>query len=335
MEWLERALALQPESRDFRHAIAGARLSMGNLQAGWMHYESRPARQRRLADASGSLPVRELPGNLSGRKVGLLREQGLGDELFFLRFAAALQARGAEITYHAHSRIVSMLGRVPALGRVIAAGDPLPVVDFHLLIGDLPHALGGNDYPPPLAIAPLPDALGSMKLRLAALGPPPYLGLTWRAGIAPEKQRGTSWVLSKEIPLEKLGAAVRGLDATLIALQRHPGPGELKRLAELAGQPVHDLTALNEDLEAMLAMLSLIDDYAGVSNTNIHLRAAAGRTAKVLVPQPPEWRWMAGGEESPWFPGFRIYRQDTDGDWGDAFTRLTLDLMTEYGVKQG
>ena len=332
MEWLERALALQPESPDFRHAIAGARLSVGDLRAGWMQYESRPARQRRLADASGPLLVRELPGSLSGKTVGLLREQGLGDELFFLRFAATLKSRGAEITYHAHSRIASMLDRVPALGRVIAANDPLPAVDFHLLIGDLPHALGDNDYPPPLAVAPLPDKLGSMKQRLAALGPPPYLGLTWRAGTAAEKQQGTAWVLSKEIPLEMLGAAVRGYDGTLVALQRNPEPGELKRLVELAGQPVHDFTALNDDLEAMLATLALIDDYAGVSNTNMHLRAAAGRTARVLVPQPPEWRWMAAGDESPWFPGFGIYRQGTDGDWAAAFTRLARDLTAERGA---
>ncbi len=334
MEWLERALALQPESPDIRHAIAGARLSVGDLQAGWLQYESRPARQRRLADASGPLPVRELPGSLTGKKVGLLREQGLGDELFFLRFAAALKSRGAEITYRAHPKIASMLDRVPVLGRVIAANYPLPAVDFQLLIGDLPHSLGENDYPPPLAVAPLPDKLGSLKQRLAALGSPPYLGLTWRAGTAPEKQHGTTWVQIKEIPLEMLGAAVRGLNGTLVALQSNPEPGEVERLAELAGQPVHDLTALNDDLEAMLATLALIDDYAGVSNTNMHLRAAAGRTARVLVPQPPEWRWMAAGDESPWFPGFRIYRQDSDGDWSAAFSRLARDLMAECGPRK-
>lgn len=334
MEWLERALALQPESPDFRHALAGARLAAGDLRAGWKEYESRPARQRRLAGPSGPRPVRELPEGLSGKSVGLLREQGLGDELFFLRFAAALKSRGVEITCHASDRIASMLGRVAALDRVVAAGDPLPEVDFHLLAGDLPHALGVNDYLPPLAIAPLPERLGAMKQRLAALGQPPYLGLTWRAGSAPEQQRGTQWVLYKAIPLEMLGAAIRDLDGTLVALQRHPEAGEVARLAQFAGQPVHDLTALNEDLEAMLALLALIDDYAGVSNTNMHLRAGAGRTARVLVPQPPEWRWLAAGDESPWFPGFRIYRQQPDGDWEPALRRLALELRTELGPRK-
>jgi hypothetical protein len=89
---------------------------------------------------------------------------------------------------------------------------------------------------------------------------------------------------------------------------------------------VHDLSALNEDLEAMLALLALVDEYVGVSNTNMHLRAGVGRTARVLVPQPPEWRWMAVGEASPWFPGFRVYRQHVDGEWRDALARLSRDL---------
>jgi len=83
---------------------------------------------------------------------------------------------------------------------------------------------------------------------------------------------------------------------------------------------------LNEDLEEMLALLTALDDYLGVSNTNMHLRAGIGRTARVLVPWPAEWRWMAAGHASPWYPGFRVYRQQPDGDWNEALTRLRGDL---------
>ena len=72
-------------------------------------------------------------------------------------------------------------------------------------------------------------------------------------------------------------------------------------------------------------MVALIDDYVGVSNTNMHLRAAAGKTARVLVPCPAEWRWMASGS-SPWFPGFGIYRQALNGRWEDALTALRRDI---------
>ncbi len=81
----------------------------------------------------------------------------------------------------------------------------------------------------------------------------------------------------------------------------------------------------------MLALLALLDDYVTVSNTNVHLRAGAGRTSRVLVPNPPEYRWMAEGDESPWFQGSTVYRQRLDGDWGAAFQALSKDLGRAFG----
>jgi hypothetical protein len=330
LRWLEQALVLQPDSPVYRSALSSIYLSLGDLQAGWREHEWRAARINFQADHPGLRLAKELPVALAGVKVCLLREQGLGDELFFLRFAAAVKSRGAQITYRGNARIALMLERVPALDRVLAENLTLPAADLYQLVGDLPRALGASDFLPPLALAPQPRQLEFMKQRLAALGPPPYLGLTWRAGVAPEQQRGADWVLHKTVPLEALCTALREVEGTLVGLQRHPESGELERLAMLAGKPLHDLTALNEDLEGMLALLALLDDYIGVSNTNMHLRAGAGRSARVLVPCPPEWRWMAAGDESPWFPGFRIYRQSIDGEWSDAVERLTSDLRRTW-----
>jgi hypothetical protein len=221
------------------------------------------------------------------------------------------------------------------------------------MVGDLPHALGNfpssalqvresappapkpqcmlrvffPEIPPALPLVALPDEVERMRHELARLGPPPYLGITWRAGTAPEAQRGAAWSLHKEVALSDFGGALRGARGTVIALQRGPGPGEIGQLAARLGRTVHDLTALNEDLEAMLALLALLDEYIGVSNTNMHLRAGTGRGARVLVPHPYEWRWMSVGDESPWFPGFRVYRQGIDGDWSEALGLLARDLL--------
>jgi Flp pilus assembly protein TadD len=412
---LERARELEPGSPEFCNAMAGIYLSVGDLQAGWREYQLRPARAWFLEKFSNIGLASEMPGSLSGKKILLLREQGLGDELFFLRFAAQLKSRGAAVTYRANAKIAFLLERVPALERVITTDVPLPAADLAVLVGDLPRMLGalhssrypaptasrgtphaattnedgyqepliesssrrrgpsnvmppsdlhpqagegdtrlhGNhktmldqgflqrlprvfypELPPPLALTPLPERLQQMTGRLSGLGPPPYLGLTWRAGTAPEQQRGSVWMLHKEIPLEQLAAAMRGVNGTLLALQRNPQPGEIESLSARAAMPVHDLTALNDDLEAMLALLALMDDYVGVSNTNMHLRAGASRTARVLLPRPAEWRWMISGNESPWFPGFRVYRQGPDGDWGAAFDRLARDLKARFGAQE-
>ena len=76
----------------------------------------------------------------------------------------------------------------------------------------------------------------------------------------------------------------------------------------------------------MLALMELVDDYAGVSNTNMHLRAAAGRYARVLVPRPYEWRWMHSGDASPWFPGFKVYREQRESGWTAPLAELARNL---------
>ncbi len=40
---------------------------------------------------------------------------------------------------------------------------------------------------------------------------------------------------------------------------------------------------------------------------------------------------MAEGDESPWFPGSKVYRQGVDGDWGTAFRALIEDLGRALG----
>ncbi len=82
----------------------------------------------------------------------------------------------------------------------------------------------------------------------------------------------------------------------------------------------------------MLTLLSFMDEYVTVSNTNMYLRTGTGRTSCVLVPNPPEYRWMAEGEESPWFPGCKVYRQKVDGSWEVALAALAGDLAKAFGA---
>jgi hypothetical protein len=184
--------------------------------------------------------------------------------------------------------------------------------------------------PPTLRIAPLPDKLAEVRKHLATLGSPPYIGVTWRAGTAPEEQNSISWVLYKTIGVSTLAATLKRASGTVLVLQRKPIGGEIDAFSAALGRPAHDLSALNEDLESMLALLALIDDYVGVSNTNMHLRAAVGKTARVLIPAPAEWRWMQSGRSSPWFPGFSLYRQSLQGSWDSALRTLKRDLEENY-----
>lgn len=322
--YYNKALRLKPDDADVHFNLALLLLLRGDFHNGWNEYHWRWRREGK--------PPRPFPpsswdgGHLHGKNVFLHAEQGLGDELFFLRFVPWLKRHGAgRVTYRPTPKLASLLSRAKPIDKIAAPDQAPDADDFVFSVGDLPRLLGmerTDRIPPSLSLTPSLEKLEQVRARLAALGPSPYLGVTWRAGV-----KGEARGLYKEARLESLAQTLRNVPGTVLALQRLPGEGELNAFSGQLGKPVHDLTALNNDLEAMLALLSLIDEYVGVSNTNMHLRAAAGKTAHVLVPAPPEWRWMADGRESPWFPGFTVYRQGYDGNWESALAALRQNLI--------
>jgi ADP-heptose:LPS heptosyltransferase len=213
---------------------------------------------------------------------------------------------------------------------VVAEGDSTLSSDaIALSVADLPFALGSEDTPPPLALSALPKRVATWRERLAAFGPPPYLGVAWRAGtdFRRRSEFGTNIrSLFKGVPPDRLASAVARASGTLVSLQRLPDEGEVARFAAAAGRPVFDAAGANEDLEDALALLAVLDDYVGVSSTNVHLAAGLGRSGRVVVPYPPEWRWMLEGEGSPWFPGFAVYREHPTRSFEAAFAALAAGL---------
>ena len=325
----EKALELKPNLQKARFHLSLILLVQGHFAEGWKDYLARPS-TRSAAKTFHRDPFAE---DLEGTDLFIRHDQGLGDEIFFLRFAHILKARGARITYSATAKIRPILARVPFLDEVVDDKAVPATGQLNLSVGDLPYVSSMKseaDIPPSLTFNPLTERLESIKARLAALGPAPYIGVTLRAGIRSDR------TLYKAIDQKHLCPALaRGLGdefpGTVVALQRNPEVGEIESLSAALGRPVHDLTGLNDDLEDMLAALNLIDEYVTVSNTNVHLRAGVGRTSRVLVPNPPEWRWMGQGDDSPWFPGCPVYRQGADGNWDAALLRLAKDLRDDLG----
>lgn len=323
----KRVLALEPENPNTRYSLAHALLCQGRLAEGWAHYLARPS--TRLDP--NPFDRRPLPRDLQGRRLLVVADQGLGDEIFFLRFVPRLKEAGAWITYRAHPKIAGLVARLPFLDHVstCAAEDP-PGLGTLLSVGDLPHltaAFAEPDHPLSIRLFPLADRVTSLRARLSALGPPPYIGVTWRAGVID--------MLDKRIPCEALAAVLAETPGTILSLQRQPEMGEVAAFAQLVGRSVVDFGALNEDLEEMLALLALLDEVIGVSNTNTHLRAALGLNARVLVPFPAEFRWLGDGPHSVWFPGFTAYRQRSDDGWTTALEHLRSDLRTEQHREGG
>jgi len=305
----EKASDIAPDFTEAQWNLGFLQLALGNCAEGWANYRYRHSVDRHLHP----LPLERLPDDLQGRVIELAAEQGLGDEIFFLRFARELMARGAHVTFQPDPKLTSLIQRVAD----ISVGE---VGKEALSIADLPYLLGNSEALPSITIPPDKQVVDDMRARLTAAGPGPYIGVSYRAGAAGQD------TLIKNAPLDGIGKALKNASATIIDVQRLPASDEQNQLAHILGRDVADFSFINDDLEQTLAIMSLLDDYVGVSNTNMHLRAAAGKSARVLVTHPGEYRWLIDGDRSPWFPDFDLYRQKPDSSWQSAFAKLTSDI---------
>jgi len=321
IKWLDKVLELYPDAVFVHEHIAVIYLGLFEFAKGWSEYKFREV--HRLNAGSST----ELPQDLSGKRILIRHEQGLGDELFFLRFLPELKKRGAWIAYMPRPKLYNLLKRSNCIDQLVLEDDELLNIHYSFFVGDLPCLLEANTaeaIPEPLPlyvtqdeITFLSDALTSHKK--------PLVGLTWRAGV---QKLG---YLSKEICLAELIPYLKTLNVTIVILQRNLLEDELALLREAFGNDFIDASSYNDDLEKMAALLALLDSHIAVSNTNVHLAGSLGKKCHILLPFPAEWRWgFRENASSPWYLSFPLYRQNGyNSDWKEVFERLITDVQDE------
>lgn len=115
-------------------------MSLGDFVAGWPDYES-----RWLVAAHMPAPVRHAVldvTQVSGRRLLVVAEQGMGDCIQFVRYAPLLAHRGAEVWLSVPQALVWMCRTLAGVRGVVASGDPVPPADHVISMLSLPLAFG-------------------------------------------------------------------------------------------------------------------------------------------------------------------------------------------------
>ena len=340
IEYFDEALALSPNNASYRYDRGLAYLTLGIFDKGWDDYvwrieEESGEKYIPIPDSGNQVLPRPEPfaeENLQGAHFLFLKEQGLGDQIFFSRFIPQLKEKGARVSLFADEKIEGFFERTDLFDTVFSSTGQgnrnIPADVTHLFaMGDLPRICNHTSVegtPKPLSLTPVPARLSTAKKRLQKIGDGPYLGITWRAGT--EQMKGQKETLFKQMDLSGLAATIESWPGQVVILQRNPAEEEIQALSEKAKLKLHDFSDVNEDLEDTLAMLDCIDDYISVSNTNVHIRASLDKACRVLIPFPGDWRWGHNSSRSYWFPKTTVYRQESDLSWDKAVDELASQL---------
>ncbi len=294
-----------------------ASLLLGRFEEGWEGYEWRMMRSCAVR-RDFAKPLWD-GSPLDGRRILLHAEQGLGDTIQFARYAPLVRGRGGMVVMECHPKLIELLS---GSGReMVARGAALPPFDVHAPLPSLPRILH-TDLTSIPAAAPYLDVdpresdrwRGIIEERLDG-APRMKVGLAWAGNpLHPHDSR-------RSMPARELGA-LAGIDgAAFFSLQKDSAEKPPIETIELGDSGLRDVAAILLNLDLLIS----------VDTSIAHLGGALARPVWTLLSYAPDWRWMLGRNDSPWYPTMRLYRQSRRGSWVEPMERVRADLTKLAG----
>ena len=80
------------------------------------------------------------------------------------------------------------------------------------------------------------------------------------------------------------------------------------------------------------AIMKNLDLVITSDTVTAHLAGALGVKVWVALRVGPDWRWLAGRQDSPWYPSMRLFRQRIFGDWLPVFEDMANVLKCSEGL---
>ena len=324
MAAFDAALACQPDSAEAHRNRALLRLLLGDYAQGWKEYEWR-WRVPEPGRPSFSQP-RWRGEPAAGRTILVWSEQGRGDILQMIRYAPlAKQRSGARLLVQCTPALHELLQTAAGIDRLVNVREAMAEsFDYHVPLMSLPEVLGTTIDTIPANIPYLsaqPQRVAHWREQLAS-----YEG--FRVGICWQGSQAFVGDAYRSISLEHYAPLADCPGVRLFSLQKGFGYEQLAPLAERLrvvdlGASLDEGTGAFVDTAAAMKNLDLVI----TSDTAMaHLAGALGVPVWVALQLAPNWRWHTEGEDSPWYPTMRLFRQTRFHDWTDVFARLAAEL---------
>ena len=283
-----------------RHNAAFSFFRLGQPEKGWEYLEEGFSPE--LDNNRGRHPRRNFTAPrwkgepLKGKRLLVWREQGLGDEIMFGTMLHELTQIDGQVVLECSERLISIFQRAfpnfevrSELYRSVYPFDS-PTEDFDCQI---PFGSLGGIYRPTVEsfsrgnayLTPNLELTEKYKSRLQALAPgKKWIGLCWRSGLI-SPTRGASYTL-----LEDWDALLQRDDIAVVNLQYGKCEEEILAAEQRTGAQIirWEDTNLQNDLEAVLAIISNMSAVCSVGTVVAQMAGAAGITTK-LVCNKPEW----------------------------------------------
>ncbi|MBF0133606.1 MAG: glycosyltransferase family protein [Magnetococcales bacterium] len=315
---LQKAKAIDPHFYEAHFVEGLTHLLLGDYHTGWPLYEYR-WQTRGFIPHGHSQPLWD-GSPLVGRTLLLHCEQGIGDNLQFVRYLPAVQEKGGKMILLCPPTLRRLFSRIDGVDTLITPADPIPPCDYQApfmsLAGLFDTTLATIPAPAPWFKA-TPSEMAPFREILASR-PGFKVGVVWRGNPRYKNDHIRSVTATLLAPLCTVpGCVFVGLQKDVTAAERS--------LLDAQGQFM-DLSEKLHDFADTAAALSCLDLVISVDTAVLHLAGTLARPTWGLLPFVPDWRWLHRGSTAPWYPSVRLFRQSHPGSWPEVIDAVRTQL---------
>ena len=299
------------------------------FRLGWAAREwGRKCRAVGFVERSFDAPLWLGDAPIAGKTILLHSDEGLGDTIHFARYvpmlAAAGRARASSRSMRRCSRCFRGIDGVAQClpkTRRRAARRSTFIVRCRACRSPLPRGSRPSRPRRPICRAPERTRCGPGRQRLGAQTAAGRPGLVRQSGAHQRPQ-----------PLDavRLLAPLLDLDATFVSLQKDPRPADRALLERTRRSSISP--PISTDFAETAALISCLDLVITVDTSVAHLAGALGTPTWILLPYTPDYRWLLGRDDSPWYPSVRLFRQDDSCDYTPVVARIRAALSAELAA---
>ena len=323
------------------HARGICLAALGRLGEAWPQYEER-LNPRSSQSIHFAVKAPRWEGeDLTGKKLLVVGEQGLGDEIMFAGMVPDLIERvgpRGKVMIACDHRLVPLYQRsFPCVHvgheehtrhnakpvRVIRWAHGALQPDYYVPMGvPLKFLRNGLDkFPADRAFAkPCSLRMHHWQDRLAALGPGPYVGICWRSGLINTQRKKFYSALEIWRPL------LEKTEFKFINLQYGNCKEELNYMKDKFGIVVHNFDDLDikNNLDDNAALCAALDLMVSAPTAAAALAAATG-TETWFLTAGRVWPQL-GTDHYPWYQSTRVFSPETFGDWESVIAQAAKEI---------
>ncbi len=329
----KKILAMQPEYEQAHLGLAFSYLTKGDYKAGWKENLWNLKKQGKYSQKLHSFI---LNNTLSGKRILLTPEGGLGDTIHFLRYAQRLHQMGAEIILATQKPLLQLLSSCNYIGTLIALGAQLPHYDARATLMSLPTLFQDDEDHIPQNIPYITASKKRVSYWKNYLQQDTNfkIGICWQPDVHNDVSRLP--IARRGIPLSSFYLLGSTPGISVYSLQKNEGLGQLNQLPSHVTIHTFDSSfdVAHGSFVDTAAIMQSMDLIISTDTATAHLAGAMGRRVWLLLPFNVDWRWLLNRNDTPWYPTMRIFKQTRPFDWDSVINELHTTLFNEVITQQ-